>query len=149
MKKILAALILLTLSSPAFAGDLTQQFKDPAFSGAGWGSYVVTIQQEEQSRKQALIDAQNAAAQAAATAAANTPMAKFINLFTSQVYSQLATQLSNNLFGGAPGSSTAGTFKLDGNTISYVKSNNDVTLTVVDSSGNQTVVTVPIATFAF
>ena len=90
-----------------------------------------------------------ASAQAtAAAAAANTPLAKFISLFTSQVYAQLATQLSNNLF-QAGGSSNTGTFNLDGNTISYIKTGTNVQLTVVDSSGNQTVVNVPIATFAF
>jgi hypothetical protein len=68
-------------------------------------------------------------------------------LFTSQVYAQLATQLSNNLF--AEGSSNQGMFNLDGNTISYIKTGTSVTLTVVDANGNTTVVTVPIATFAF
>jgi len=68
-------------------------------------------------------------------------------LFTSQVYAQLATQLSNNLF--AEGSAQQGTFNLDGNTISYIKTGTEVTLTVVDKAGNTTVVTVPIATFAF
>jgi hypothetical protein len=68
-------------------------------------------------------------------------------LFTSQVYAQLATQLSNNLF--AEGSSNQGMFNLDGNTISYIKTGTSVTLTIVDASGNITVVTVPIATFAF
>ena len=81
-------------------------------------------------------------------AAASTPTAKFIALFTSQVYSQLATQLSNNLFSGTS-SSNSGMFNLAGDTISYVKSGTSVTLTVVDTSGNQTIVTVPIATFAF
>ena len=84
----------------------------------------------------------------AAAAAANTPLAKFISLFTSQVYAQLATQLSNNLF-QAGGTANAGTFNLDGNTISYLKTGTNVQLTVVDSSGNQTIVNVPIATFAF
>ena len=72
---------------------------------------------------------------------------KFMALFTSQVYAQLATQLSNNLF--AEGSAQQGMFNLDGNTISYVKTGTSVTLTVVDKFGNTTVVTVPIATFAF
>ena len=68
-------------------------------------------------------------------------------LFTSQVYAQLATQLSNNLF--AEGTAKAGSFVLDGNTISYVKSGTEVKLTVVDASGNTTVVVVPIASFGF
>lgn len=150
MKKLICLPIaLLSLSSPAFADPLVQQFKDPSFSGYSWNTQVLNVRQMEEAHKaaneNALISAQTAAAQAAA----NTPLAKFISLFTSQVYAQLATQLSNNLFTPGSTAANAGSFVLDGNTISYVKSNSNVTLTVIDAKGNQTVVTVPIATFAF
>ena len=146
MKKMF---ILLGLTAMVSArAELVQQFKDPTFSGNGWASQVLTLEQMRQGAK-AQVDSKAAADKAAAdAAAANTPLAKFVALFTSQVYAQLATQLSNNLFAEG-GTSRAGNFVLDGNTISYVKSGTDVTLTVVDKAGNQTVVTVPIATFAF
>jgi len=147
MKKALIPL-LLSLSNPAHAGDLVQQFKDPSFSGINWASQVLSIDAEERAHKQAIIDAKNAAIAQTKADAANTPLSRFISLFTSQVYAQLATQLSNNLFSGTS-QSNSGNFVLDGNTISYIKSGTSVTLTVVDSKGNQTVVTVPIATFAF
>jgi hypothetical protein len=147
MKKLLVSFLLLA-SSPASAAELVQQFKDPMFNGVGYGSVASSIYQQEQSAKQAIITAQQNAILNAQNAAASTPTAKFIALFTSQVYSQLATQLSNNLFSGSS-ASNAGMFNLAGNTVSYVKSGTSVTLTVVDLNGNQTVVTVPIATFAF
>ena len=147
LRKSLILASLLFLSNPAFADPITQQFKDPAFNGYGWSSHVMAIDAQERAHKQANEDAIAAEKAQAAQAAASTPLAKFVSLFTSQVYAQLSTQLSNNLF--AEGSAKAGSFVLDGNTISYVKSNTDVTLTVVDKAGNQTVVTVPIATFAF
>lgn len=161
MKKTIASLglILLAIAIPAHA-ELVQQFKNPAFSGQGWSSHVLTIDQIEKSRRDA-IDAQKKADIAAAEAAANnTPLARFMNLFSSQVYAQLATQLSNNLFqnkcqgpdGAAiPGciNPTTGVFSLDGNTVTWVKTNNAVTLTVVDAKGTKTVVTVPIASFGF
>ena len=139
---------LLLLSSPAYADPIVQQFKDPAFSGYGWSTHVMAIDAQERAHKQANADAIAAEKAATAQAAANTPLAKFVALFTSQVYAQLATQLSNNLFAEG-GTSRAGNFVLDGNTISYIKTGTDVKLTVVDKAGNQTVVTVPIATFAF
>lgn len=145
MRKSLILLAL--LASPAKADPIVQQFKSPSFNGYGWSSHVQSIDAQERSREQAIKDAEAAKAQLAKAEAANTPLAKFMALFTSQVYAQLATQLSNNLF--AEGSAKQGTFNLDGNTISYVKTNNEVTLTVVDAKGNTTVVTVPIATFAF
>lgn len=146
MRKSLLLLPLL-LSSPAKADPITQSFKSPSFNGYGWSSHVQSIDSQERSRKQAIEDAAAAKAALAKAEAANTPLAKFMALFTSQVYAQLATQLSNNLF--AEGSATTGMFNLDGNAISYVKTGTEVTLTVVDANGNTTVVTVPIATFAF
>lgn len=145
MRKSLILLAL--LASPAKADPIVQQFKSPSFNGYGWSSHVQSIDAQERSREQAIKDAEAAKAALAKAEAANTPLAKFMALFTSQVYAQLATQLSNNLF--AEGSSQSGTFNLDGNTISYVKTGTEVKLTVVDAKGNTTVVTVPIATFAF
>ena len=146
MKKSLLLLALI-LSSPAKADPLVQQFKSPSFNGYGWSQHVQSIDAQERSREQAIKDAEAAKAALAKAEASNTPIAKFMALFTSQVYAQLATQLSNNLF--AEGSAQQGMFNLDGNTISYVKTGTSVTLTVVDKAGNTTVVTVPIATFAF
>ena len=148
------------MASVTASAELVQQFKNPAFSGQGWSSHVLTIDQIEKSRKDA-IEAQKKADIAAAEAAANnTPMARFMNLFSSQVYAQLATQLSNNLFQnkcqGADGAAipgcvnpTTAVFSLDGNVVTWVKSSTAVTLTVVDAKGTKTVVTVSIASFGF
>jgi len=150
----------LILASTSVNAELVQQFKDPTFSGNGWSTQVLTLQQMEKAQKDS-IEAQATAQQAAIAAAAqNTPLAKFMSLFQSQVYAQLATQLSNNLFQNnckaADGSAIAGcsspstgTFTLDGNTVTWVKQTNQVQLTVVDVSGTKTVVSVPIASFAF
>lgn len=147
LKKAFLASSLLLLSSTAHA-QLVQSFKDPAFSGYGWSSHVMSIDSQERSREQAIKDAEAAKIALAKAEASNTPLAKFMALFTSQVYAQLATQLSNNLFAEG-GNASAGTFNLDGNAVSYVKTGTEVKLTVVDKAGNTTVVVVPIATFAF
>ena len=147
LKKILVTSLLL-VSNPASATDIVQQFKNPAFSGYGWSSHVMSIEAQERGREQAIKDAEKQKLALEEAAKQNTPLARFINLFTTQVYAQLATQLSTNLFSGTSASNT-GQFVLDGNTISYIKSGTDVQLTVVDKAGNQTVVSVPIATFAF
>lgn len=146
LKKVLLASLL--LSSSSAHAQLVQSFKDPAFSGYGWSSHVMSIDAQERSRDQAIKDSEAAKIALARSEASNTPLAKFMALFTSQVYAQLATQLSNNLFAEG-GSASAGTFNLDGNSVSYVKTGTEVKLTVVDKNGNTTVVVVPIATFAF
>jgi hypothetical protein len=108
----------------------------------------MSIEAQERGREQSIKDAERQKIALEEAARQNTPLARFINLFTSQVYAQLATQLSTNLFSGTSASNT-GSFVLDGNTISYVKTGTEVILTVVDAAGNQTIVSVPIASFAF
>ena len=160
MKKILLVSIVGLLSASLSHAELVQQFKDPTFSGNGWSTQVLTLQQMEKAQKESIQAQKDAQAAAVASAAQNTPMAKFMSLFQSQVYAQLATQLSNNLFQNnckaADGSAiagcsspTTGNFNLDGNTVTWQKGVSTVTLTVVDSAGTRTVVTVPIASFAF
>lgn len=159
MKKTLT-LILASLALSSAQAELVQQFKNPAFNGVGWSSHALTIDSIEKSRKDAIIADKKAAIAKAEADLLNTPLNRFMSLFQSQVYAQLATQLSNNLFqnrcAAADGSAipgcvnpTSGVFTLDGNTITWVKTAKDVVLTVVDSKGTRTVVTVPIASFGF
>jgi Type VIII secretion system (T8SS), CsgF protein len=163
MKKLLTV-IGLAVATCANA-ELVQQFKDPTFSGQGWASHVLTLEQMRQGAQNAK-DSKTASEKAAAeAAAANTPLAKFMVLFTGQVYSQLATQLTNNLFkdctAGSGASCTNGNFMVsDTQQIVWLKANGNVTLTVYDgkkdSNGNfvanasptQTI-TVPISSFSF
>jgi hypothetical protein len=157
MKKILFGLLLI----PSLAvADLVQQFKNPAFNGQGWTSHVLTIDQIEKSRRDAIENARQSAISKAESDLLNTPLNRFMSLFQSQVYAQLSTQLSNNLFqnkcqsadgGTIPGciNPNTGTFSLDGNTITWAKTAQQVTLTVVDSNGSITTIKIPIANFAF
>jgi hypothetical protein len=157
MKRFIFALALVPCLANA---ELVQQFRSPSFSGIGWSSHVLTIDSIEKSRRDS-IEAQKKADIAKAEAdLLNTPLNRFMSLFQSQVYAQLATQLSNNLFqnkcAGMDGmpiagcvNPTTGSFVLDGNTVTWRKTEKDVVLTVVDAKGNVTTVTVPIASFGF
>ena len=140
--------------------ELVQQFKNPAFSGVGFSSHILTIESIEKSRRDAIDSQRKSDEQSRISAAENTPLARFMNLFQSQVYAQLSTQLSNNLFqnrcaasdgGTIPGcvNPTTGNFLLDGNTVTWQKTDTSVKMTVVDSKGTITVIDVPIASFSF
>ena len=72
-------LVLLTISLNSNAAELVHQFNSPAFSGVGYSSHVLTIEQLEASRKQKLKDEAKAAADAAERAKNNTNIAKFLN----------------------------------------------------------------------
>ena len=159
MKKILVTLSVL-LSASVSQAELVQQFKNPAFSGVGFSSHVLTIDSIEKSRRDAIEADKKSAIAKAEAELLNTPLNRFMSLFQSQIYAQLATQLSNNLFtnkcSAADGTAipgcvnpTTGTFALDGNTVTWAKANDKVTLTVVDAKGTVTTVVVPIASFSF
>lgn len=164
MRKLLIASGIM-LASVSASADTVQQFKNPTFSGQGWASHVLTLEQMRQGAQQQK-DGKAASEKAAAeAAAANTPLAKFMSLFTGQVYSQLATQLTNNLFKECTGNNCLkGDFLVsDTQQIAWLKDTtmNTVTLTVwngkKDSSGNfvkdtgpaAQIITVPISSFSF
>lgn len=164
MKTLSRLLCGLAIIPTVASAELTQQFKDPTFSGNGWASQVLTLEQMRQSAQGAK-DAKTASETAgAAAAAANTPLQKFLSLFTGQVYSQLATQLTNNLFQNCTGSSgascTDGSFMVsDTQKIVWAKANGNVTLNVYDgqkvngafvaNAAPTQSITVPISSFNF
>ena len=159
MIKITVGLCLAAAAAVANA-ELVHQFKNPAFNGIGWSSHALTIDSIEKSRKDSIEADKKAAISKAEAELLNTPLNRFMGLFQSQVYAQLATQLSNNLFqnkcaaadgGTIPGcvNPSTGNFVLDGNTVTWAKNANNVTLTVVDAKGTRTTVVVPIASFSF
>ena len=130
-----------------FAGQLTHQFKSPSFIGNGYSSHMLTIENQEFTRKKALKEKKEAAERQAARDEANTNLSKFMKNVESRIYAQLSKQLVDSMFG--EDASTSGTVTFEGTTISYVKSSDEVTLTIVEANGSTTVITVPIGDFTF
>ena len=135
------------LTSKAHASEIVFQFKNPSFSGIGAGAQWLTIENQEATRKKAIQDKIEAALKAEAQAEQNSILNKFMTNLESRIYSQLAKQLTDNLFG--PNSVDSGTFELDGNTISFEKTLDGVTLRVVEPDGSVTSVTIPTTSFKF
>ena len=151
MKKFLYGLVTGTFAmfftNVVFAGQLTHQFKSPSFNGNGYSSHMLTIENQEFSRKKALKEKKEAAERQAARDEANTNLSKFMKNVESRIYAQLSKQLVDSMFGEDAGES--GTVTFEGTTISYVKSSDEVTLTIVETNGSTTVITVPIGDFTF
>jgi curli production assembly/transport component CsgF len=139
-------LILFLLSSNVLA-EQTFSFKSPAFSGIGYSSHVQTIENTETTRKQALEAQKLQDAKDAAALVKNTNLSKFLNNFESRVYAQLSTQLINNLFGENPKNS--GTVQIEGNTITYTKTADQISMTITGADGNVTQVIIPVGSFTF
>jgi len=146
MKKIIIS-VLASVGVSTASAQLVHQFNSPAFSGQGYSSHVLTIEQLEATRKKTLADAEKSAQEKIARDAKNTNLAKFLVNVESRIYAQLSKQLADAMF--AEGGATDGTMDFQGTTISWVKSGSDVTLTITEASGNRTDITVPLASFSF
>jgi hypothetical protein len=104
------ALLVCTIlvSSGVNSAELTHNFNSPAFSGIGYSSHVLTIKQlEDQAKEKNSAKAEALKAQAERDAA-NTPTARFIANLESRIYSQLAKQLTDSMFGEGATCTTAG-----------------------------------------
>jgi hypothetical protein len=98
MRKLLVTTLLCSCSL-AYASELVHEFKSPAFSGIGYSSHVLTIEQLESNRKKAIKDEQKAAEEKADRDYKSTNAYKFKNNLESRIYAQLSKQISDNIFG--------------------------------------------------
>ena len=147
MKNLLSLLLLsLLLSKAVNASDMVQAFKSPAFSGIGFSSHELTVENLARTRKQASKDQAKADAETAKVTAQNTPLNAFINNLQARIYSQLASQVTDAIFNA--NGATFGVINLQGgSTVTWQKNGDMVTLYIVDpSTGNTTTIQVPVGT---
>ena len=156
-KLVLVVTILIsTLEYNLLASEMVHEFKNPAFSGNGYSSHVLSINQLEVQREQGVIDDEKSAKAAAERAEKNKTINKFITNVESRIYANLSKQLVDNMFGTTCDSSTttcptSGTATVEGAQIYWVKdtSTEIITLTITDVDGTTTTMTVPLGDFKF
>ena len=122
-------------------------FKSPSFNGQGYSSHVLTIENQEVTRRAQVAKDIQAALDKAAAASQNSNIQKFLNNLESRIYAQISQNLATAMF--AQGGSNSGTMNFEGNTIFWTKDSSNIYLTVTDATGNQTQVTVPLGSFQF
>jgi len=148
MKTVLiTAIFCSTVFAQAFASELTHSWKSPAFSGQGYSSHVLTIENLAHQRKADIKAKEESAKREAERDAENTNINKFLKNFESRVYAELSKQLSEKLFGEA--AQDSGTIEIMGNTIDYTSDGTEVTMTVTDANGTTTTLSVPLSGFGF
>jgi hypothetical protein len=145
MKTIIIS-VLASVSVTCWSAELVHQFNSPAFSGIGWSSHVLTIEQMESARTQKNKDEQKAQQDKADRDAKNTNLSKFLVNVESRIYAQLSKQLADAMFSDGGNS---GNMDFQGTNINWVKTATDVTLTITEVGGGVTQITVPLASFAF
>ena len=134
-------------ASNLVADEISFRFKSPSFSGVNSSSHYLTIENQENTRRQSIKDEIQAYQDELAREADNTTLARFIRNLESRIYAQLSRQMVEQLFGETP--QKEGKLELEGNTIEYVVEDETITLIITDETGSTTSITVPVGSFTF
>ena len=153
LKITVLGLLFYVLSTPSFASEIVHSFSNPSFSGNGYSTHVLSLEQLRYSREKNVSDDAKSAAAAAKREENNTTINKFIKNVESRIYANLSKQLVDNMFGTECSGTcpTSGTAEVEGSTIYWVKdtSTEIITLTITDPTGNVTTMSVPLGDFEF
>jgi hypothetical protein len=150
MKKTLI-IASLCLVSTANASELVHEFKSPAFSGVGYSSHVLTIEQLESNRKQKIKDDQKAAEEKAERDLKSTNAYKFQNNLESRIYAEMSSRIAKQLFGEGDTSKVEGEATTPfGDKIVWARNGDVISVTVKNSNGDIVAdFSVPVGEFAF
>ena len=153
LKITVLGLFCYVLSTPSIASELVHDFSNPSFSGSGYSTHVLSLEQLRYSREKNIADDARSAAAAAERDANNTTINKFIKNVESRIYANLSKQLVDNMFGTECESEceTSGTAEVEGSTIYWIKDETTeiITLTITSPDGTTTTMSVPVGDFKF
>lgn len=160
-KNIIVALLVPLCANAAPLGDY--QFKSPAFNGSGYSSHVLTIENQEATRRKAQEDKVQAALDKAASDAKNTNLSKFLNNLESRIYAQISQNVATAMFANnsctvSASSTCTGSINFQGSKIGWSRvsdafnctgSTNGtcILLTVTDTNNSTTQIYVPLESF--
>lgn len=151
-KTLLIALLLIGISQVS-ASELTHQFKSPAFSGNGYSSHVLTIDQLEKQRKQDNEDKAQADLDRAERLRKSTNLYKFQNNLESRIYAQLSKQIADSLFGENSSESNTDWATVEtpfGDNIKWKREADIIYVEIYDSNGDlASEFQTPVGDFAF
>jgi hypothetical protein len=143
----LTLVLLVVIVQQVQSDEMVHEFKSPSFNGVGTSSHYLTIENQEANRKQAIADEIQALKDEIEREENNTVEARFMRNLTSRIYANIARQVEAALFG--EDTNKSGAMELDGNTIEYEITEEEVRVTITDEDGNTTEVIVPIGGFTF
>ena len=158
VKPILATALMAMVATAANSAELQHNFSSPSFSGIGYSSHVLTLHQLETQARDKNKAAADAIKAKAESDALNTPQEKFKANLESRIYSQLAKQITDSLFGvnGVPvctanNAGNCGEMEVAGNYITWKVSGTNIVVRIenVLDPRQFTEMTVPSGTFGF
>ena len=153
-KLVLVFFVLCTcLTHTSTASELTHKFGNPAFSKEGYSQHALSIEQLQYTRENDRIKDEKSAISQAERDEKNKTINKFIANVESRIYANLSKQLVDNMFGTSCTSNcaTSGTAEVEGSQIYWVKdsSTDVITLTITDTTGTVSTMSVPVGDFIF
>lgn len=145
MRYILLLLFLPTLAS----ADLVHNFKSPAFTGQGYSSHMLSLEQLTFNRKEDIEKEAQREQERIERELENTVLNKFIRNLESRIYATLSKQLVDNMFAACgeedqPACSNTGTTEVEGSTITWTRDETTGSITlIVDGPDGYTEITIP------
>lgn len=145
MKRLLIlASIFITFAPNIAASELTWGFKNPSFSGQGYSSHVLSAEQLQFNRKQDIKKEAEAEARRIERELENSTLNKFLKNVESRIYAQISKQMVDAMFADCTDTcSNTGTAEIEGSTITWVKADGMITLTIVSDDGTITEIAIP------
>ena len=142
-----------SFANTSIASELTHKFGNPAFSKEGYSQHALSIEQLQYTRENDRIKDEKSAVSQAERDEKNKTINKFIANVESRIYANLSKQLVDNMFGTSCTSNcaTSGTAEVEGSQIYWVKdsSTDVITLTITDTTGTVSTMSVPVGDFTF
>ena len=131
------------------ASELVHDFNNPSFSGQGYSSHVLAIEQLQFTRKEQIKDDEEAAERDKKREEENETVNRFLANLESRIYANLSKQLVDNMF--AEDGANTGTATIEGAEIYWEKDTDlgTIMIRVTEEDGTVTTVTVPIGDFGF
>ena len=145
MKRLLLlASIFITFAPNIAASELTWGFKNPSFSGQGYSSHVLSAEQLQFNRKQDIKKEAEAEARRIERELENSTLNKFLKNVESRIYAQISKQMVDAMFADCTDTcSNTGTAEIEGSTITWVKADGMITLTIISDDGTITEIAIP------
>ena len=136
------------------SSEMIHEFSNPSFSGNGYSTHVLSIEQLRYNRENQIKDDEKSAVEPSSKREEeNTTINKFIKNVESRIYANLSKQLVDNMFGTTCTGEcpTSGTAEVEGSTIYWIKDTTTeiITLTITDPNGTVTTMSVPLGDFQF
>jgi len=150
MRVFLATLL---FASSVQASDLVHQFSSPAFSGNGWSTHVLTIDQLERQRARENRDDVQAAIDKADREYKSSNLYKFKNNLESRIYAQLSKQIADAMFGEDAATGDTDWVESEtpfGDRVRWRRYDGDIYVEIYDSNGDlASEFITPVGDFAF